>query len=101
MTQICAGAFCVGFLIAFVISFLPFAASLTVSIVIGAGLSLASGRSMGETVMAASSIWFACQVGYGLGLIAAAFCEPVWRTHRRWWPPNRAEAVKRLRSGRK
>lgn len=101
MTQICAGAFCIGFLIAFVLSFLPFAGSLTLSIVMGAGLSLASGRSIGETVLFASSIWIACQVGYGIGLAAVACGDRVWRMHQRWRQPNDAAAVKRLRSGRK
>jgi hypothetical protein len=100
MTQICAGAFCVGFLIAFVLSFLPFAGSLTVSTVVGAGLSLASGRSISETIATASTIWIVCQIGYGLGLVVAAFCDPIWRTRRRWRPPNGAGAVKRLHSER-
>lgn len=100
MTQICAGAFCIGFLMSFVLSFLPFAGSLTVSIVAGSGLSLVSGRSIGETILFASCIWIACQVGFGLGLTAAACGDRVWRRHQRWRQPDDAGAIKRLRSGR-
>lgn len=101
MTQICAGALGAGFLIAFILPFLPFAGSVVFAVVLGASFSLLVGRSIGDTLMPAFCILVACQVGYGLGLVAAAFGGRVLRSHRRWRQVNDATLVKRLRSERK
>lgn len=100
MTQICAGALCVGFLMAFILRFLPFAGSLMLSLLLGAGLSLTYGRSFGDTIIAALSILIACQVGYGLGLLTGALGDRVLRPHRRPRRADGSETAKRVRSGR-
>lgn len=98
MMLICAGALVAGLLMAPVLPFLPFAASLTLAVVIGIGLSFARGMPFGETFLPALTILVACQVGYGVGLIVMAAVGKVWQPRRRWRAPETSSTpVKRLR----
>lgn len=101
MMLICAGALGAGVVVAPFLPFLPFAASLTLAVLIGIGASFARGISVGETALPALSILVACQVGYGLGQIVTAAAESLFRMVRRWRASEAGTSVKRLRPDRK
>lgn len=72
MAILCLGAVLAGFAAALVLPILPFACAVLAAILIGAGASLAGGGSVLQTGLSALALLFVSQLGYGLGIAAAA-----------------------------
>ena len=72
MTMLCLGAVLAGLAAAPVIPFLPFACAVLTAMVFGATWVLVEGGAAGRTALSALALLFACQIGYGLGMILVA-----------------------------
>ncbi len=70
----------IGFALSLLIPFLAFAASLTLAVLVGAGVALVRGGTLGETALTALGVLVACQVGYGLGLLGATLAGVLRRS---------------------
>ena len=72
MAVLCLGALLAGFAAAMALPFLPFACAVLAAILIGTASMIATGGSVLQTGVSALAILFVCQIGYALGLVAAA-----------------------------
>ena len=72
MTTFCLGALLAGLAAAPFIPFLPFACAVLAAIILGTAWVLVAGAAIGQTALSALALLFACQVGYGMGLVAVA-----------------------------
>ena len=72
MTILCLGASLAGLAAASLIPFLPFACAVLAAIVLGAAWVLVAGGAAGQTALSALALLFACQIGYGAGVILVA-----------------------------
>lgn len=100
MTLICGGALLIGLLSAFVLPFLPFAASLSTAVLLGTGIAIVRGQPVADTLQVAFAMLLACQVGYGLGLIAVALSRGLARSNRPKRPLGDCPAAEDFRPGR-
>ena len=73
MATLCLGALLAGLIAASLMSFLPFACAILVAIIIGASSTLVGGAQVVQTLLSAAVLLFTSQIGYGLGVVAAAF----------------------------
>lgn len=75
MLVICGGALAVGLAGSLAIPFAPFAAALVLATALGAGWAGLHGAGLGQVLLSALALLASTQVGYGLGLLAAAGVE--------------------------
>lgn len=72
MTVLCLGALLAGLVAAALLPFLPFACALLAATVLGSAWAGMGGAAFGSTVLSALMLLFACQIGYGMGLVLVA-----------------------------
>ena len=72
MPVLCLGALLLGLVAAPLIPFLPFACAVMTAVLLGAGWAIAAGSTIGGAALSSLALLFACQVGYGLGIVLVA-----------------------------
>ena len=99
MTMLCLGAVLAGLAAAPVIPFLPFACAVLTAMVFGAAWVLVEGGAAGRTALSALALLFACQVGYGMGLVAVALVGQGVASRRLDGEKQASPAARSLRTG--